>query len=751
MKRLFTLLALSFILASALFAKQIKVLAIGNSFSDDAIEHYLHGLAAATGDEIIIGNLYIGGSSLEQHHNNSLNNSPVYSYRKIVNGVKTITESYTLQRGLQDEAWDYVSLQQVSQNSGQFDTYFPYIVNLMTYIRNLTTNPNMRIILHATWAYAQNSTHSGFSNYGNDQITMYNAIVDATTRVAQTTGIGIIIPAGTAIQNGRTSKLGDTFCRDGYHLELTYGRYTASCSWYEKLFEKTVVGNTYVPNPITPFQAEVAQQAAHNAVINPTTVTSLAHLADNTPYIPFTKNINLSFAGSAYEGWNVLSGFNVNDGINNLRDEEGNLTAVSAKITERFGGINYVGAETTTTPLNMPREISKDNFFGNTGNFGGVFPKATVVISSLAPDVEYDFIVFASRMNVTDNRETYYKFSGIESGDTTLYLNPANNTSQTVEALRIKPNNNGEIILEVGPGPNNNNGTGFYHITALRIIPRVQVQTVPFTEQVNITFANGPLDNAWNVLGDFRENARATYLRDINGNATDVSLVVTERFNHINGAGAQTTQTDMNMPPQVSAASFYGNTAPFMNIIVPKSTIKFTALNPDELYDFSMFSSRMSVSDNRETYFKFTGTIENDTTLYLDASNNSSNTVKAIGISPNAAGEIFIEVGPGPNNNNSTGFYYLNAMNIKPQNVSSAINETNISKLHVYPNPFTDNLHIFISDEVDWIHIMSMDGKLLKTLKDFTPNTVNQLMLSGLQKGVYILKSGNSSCLIIKK
>ena len=37
------------------------------------------------------------------------------------------------------------------------------------------------------------------------------------------------------IQNGRSTALGDTFNRDGYHLELTYGRYTAACTWFETL------------------------------------------------------------------------------------------------------------------------------------------------------------------------------------------------------------------------------------------------------------------------------------------------------------------------------------------------------------------------------------------------------------------------------------------------------------------------------------------------------------------------------------
>ena len=43
----------------------IKVLAVGNSFSVDGVENYLHELAKTEGITLIIGNLYIKGCSLE--------------------------------------------------------------------------------------------------------------------------------------------------------------------------------------------------------------------------------------------------------------------------------------------------------------------------------------------------------------------------------------------------------------------------------------------------------------------------------------------------------------------------------------------------------------------------------------------------------------------------------------------------------------------------------------------------------------
>ena len=72
-------------------------------------------------------------------------------------------------------------------------------------------------------------------------------------------------------------------------------------------------------------------------------------------------------------------------------------------------------------------------------------------------------------MNVGDNRETAYKLKG--KTETAVYLNTSGNTSKTVCANAISPDDNGEIILTVTAGPNNNNGNGFYYISAMRISP----------------------------------------------------------------------------------------------------------------------------------------------------------------------------------------------------------------------------------------------------------------------------------------
>ena len=76
------------LLAGGVYAQQktVRILAIGNSFSQDAVEQYLHELAEAEGISTIIGNMFIGGCSLERHVKNARDNAPAYAYRKIGKG-----------------------------------------------------------------------------------------------------------------------------------------------------------------------------------------------------------------------------------------------------------------------------------------------------------------------------------------------------------------------------------------------------------------------------------------------------------------------------------------------------------------------------------------------------------------------------------------------------------------------------------------------------------------------------------------
>lgn len=253
----------------------IKILAIGNSFSEDAIEHYLYGLAKAGGYKVIIGNLYIGGAPLDLHVKNIQGDKEVYEYRKIgLDGKKEKFPKTSISKALADESWNYISFQQASPKSGLFETYVEPLPILFNYVKEKATNPKVKYVWHQTWAYAQNSTHNGFASYNKDQMRMYQSIAEASKKVKTLVAIDIVVPAGTAIQNART-KLGDVLCRDGYHLDLNIGRYIASCTWYETIFKQNVIGNLYKPEKVSGVDALTGQKAAHKAVKKPYKVSKI--------------------------------------------------------------------------------------------------------------------------------------------------------------------------------------------------------------------------------------------------------------------------------------------------------------------------------------------------------------------------------------------------------------------------------------------------------------------------------------------
>lgn len=256
----------------------IKILAIGNSFSEDALEQHLYSIVKAEGINIVIGNMYIPGCSIERHWQNASNDAAAYSYRKIVKGEKKTTENFKISQAITDENWDYISFQQASHFSGIFSTYEKDLPSLVKYVKGKVKKDNIQLVLHQTWSYANNSTHDGFRNYNNNQMTMYRSIVSAVSEASVLTGIETIIPVGTAIQNGRTSFVGDHFNLDGYHLNLQIGRYTASCTWAEKLLGIKILSNSYYPDEMTLNEIIIARLAAHYAITKPDEVSSLTGL-----------------------------------------------------------------------------------------------------------------------------------------------------------------------------------------------------------------------------------------------------------------------------------------------------------------------------------------------------------------------------------------------------------------------------------------------------------------------------------------
>ena len=277
MKRFLVLVVATIAFAFNLQAQDvIRVLAIGNSFSEDVVEQHLHELGKAQGTTLIVGNLYIGGCSIQKHLSNLRSGKNAYRYRKIdENGKKHTTRKVSMQHGLADEQWDYVMVQQVSGFGGIYCSFEKFLPEYMKRLRaELPNNP--KFIIMQTWAYQKDSKHQNFAIYDYDQTKMYKAVVKTYNKIFKDKQYGFyaLVPNGTAVQNGRTY-FGDTLTRDGFHLDKRVGRYLGACTLCEVLLGKSVVGNSYYPENVTPEEALMAQKAAHAAVLKPTKITKI--------------------------------------------------------------------------------------------------------------------------------------------------------------------------------------------------------------------------------------------------------------------------------------------------------------------------------------------------------------------------------------------------------------------------------------------------------------------------------------------
>ena len=228
----------------------LKILAIGNSFSEDATS-YLEDIANCGGEKCKVVNLYIGGCSLERHCRNIDEDLREYDPQF---KAKPTGEKVSIKDALLSDDWDVVTLQQVSGLAGVPETYHPYLEKLSAYVKEY--RPNAKQYLHMTWAYERNFVSDEYErHYGSDQGKMHECVVSAYEKAREGMGKDCfgIIPTGKAIAKIRESGLFDidrggmSINRDGFHLSLIYGRFAAASVWYETLFGKSITENPYIP------------------------------------------------------------------------------------------------------------------------------------------------------------------------------------------------------------------------------------------------------------------------------------------------------------------------------------------------------------------------------------------------------------------------------------------------------------------------------------------------------------------------
>ena len=451
----------------------VRVLCIGNSFSADVVESYLHDMADASGIKLVIGNACRGGYGLRQQWLDIVESISDTEYRKINYDRKySITTGHSLYDILIDEPWDIITFQQHSQESGMYITYKPYLQNLINYVKNNAPNPAAKLGFVMTWPYKQGYHSSGYRYYQENQEIMHDSILYVTKRIMQEhPDLTFLVPCGTAVQNLRSSFVGDNIDRDGSHLDMYIGRFTAAYTMFATVFGTEVAAqSSFVPYCLNEFTTRVVQKAALDAIESPYSLTPQtypAYIGENN-IVPADIDFNFSPWGKRVLGWNDIGlYYTISAG---LMDTDGNDSGILVKICEEFSSGSDSGPTVTNTELNMPSTVSLSVLWGYTvGEITGQPHKDLAVLSfqHLNKRLAYDFTFFGSRAYMTNNMETIYRLAGADT--LSVSLNVANNTSSTVTIHDIRPDIDGTITLTVQAGPNNNNSYRFYYLNALRI------------------------------------------------------------------------------------------------------------------------------------------------------------------------------------------------------------------------------------------------------------------------------------------
>lgn len=211
----------------------LSILFVGNSLAYDSVQ-YAPAILKSIGVDanLDIGILYLGGQSLDMHYEHFVDNDAVYTLTESRNlepwaNVLTSATGYDI---INYRNWDVISFQQASTKAGNYNTFQPYLTNLIEYICN---NVSYK------WKMAWNNVHSTSAGCDPDDPDYnpdpdpptnppeashetteanYTKVISALEDMLEENPVQIVFPVATATQNARNTSLGSL----GTNGELLY-------------------------------------------------------------------------------------------------------------------------------------------------------------------------------------------------------------------------------------------------------------------------------------------------------------------------------------------------------------------------------------------------------------------------------------------------------------------------------------------------------------------------------------------------
>lgn len=268
--------------------KNLRILDIGNSYTQDSTAYLPQIIDAARGDES--RNTFLGNFCLYTAIRSSGSFKTCYDqYKDTDNEVMSIDRridtfaggyvndlgNQNIHKLLKNYDWDLILIHQVSEYSAAYEEWNTkgnggYLPELLNIIR--TTQPQATIGMLLVHSYP-----NAYTALAPDSKTRWEGVADAIRKAKRDYNIDFVIPYGTAVQNLRMSAVNvdqnADFARDNYHLAYGLGRYAAACAYYESVIyprtEVSMMGNTYYPE-VTQAELESVGTAFKQAQIDVT-------------------------------------------------------------------------------------------------------------------------------------------------------------------------------------------------------------------------------------------------------------------------------------------------------------------------------------------------------------------------------------------------------------------------------------------------------------------------------------------------
>ena len=241
--------------------QHVKILSVGNSFAVDTMEHTADILQSLGITDFVLGNLYIGGCSINRHYRNITEDLAEYVYYTNTGNGWQQTEQVSVADAIRLQDWDIISIQHGTGDNSRYTAPESYenLPKLIEHIRTLAER-QVTIAFNMAWVAEPESTHHEITSYGGDQRKMYENLTKLTERMVAPM-VDVVSPVGTAVQNARGA-LHQKLTRDDFHLSYTLGRYIAALTFLKALCDIDVAAVTWCPDGVTESEREIAKKAA---------------------------------------------------------------------------------------------------------------------------------------------------------------------------------------------------------------------------------------------------------------------------------------------------------------------------------------------------------------------------------------------------------------------------------------------------------------------------------------------------------